>query len=93
MSETIMGIYCVNFRSITPILYFLLFFLSRGHSPLKISNPNKILVFAQFFTDSVALSPLINSNGDNECHIMHSECSLFAFYSPQIQTMSSHLSA
>ena len=26
MSETIMGIYCVNFRSITPILYFLLIF-------------------------------------------------------------------
>ena len=26
MSETIMGIYCVNFRSITPILYYLLIF-------------------------------------------------------------------
>ena len=37
MSETIMEIYCVNLRSITPILYFFtIFFLSRGRTPLMV---------------------------------------------------------
>ena len=39
MSETIIGIYCVNFRSISPIpgiVFFTNFFLSRGCSPLNL---------------------------------------------------------
>ena len=39
MSETIIGIYCVNFGSITPILYFLLFFFF-----LEVAAPLKVRI-------------------------------------------------